>query len=164
MWFALLKHGCQMIFQTMNLWSQIIRFLDVTEIVDLCNSVTDIELLTVSVCPPKSTLKFCVALYYRPPSASVKCFDSLSKNLCNLNPSSFNYFVLIGDFNVNYFCTTSFLYTHLMYCLSPFNLTQVVQSSTRNTPSGSSLIDLIYILNVIFVHMFCSSTSGDLRP
>ena len=25
--------------------------------VDLCNSVTDVELLTVSVCPPKSTLK-----------------------------------------------------------------------------------------------------------
>ena len=25
--------------------------------VDLCNSVTDVELLTVSVCPPKSALK-----------------------------------------------------------------------------------------------------------
>ena len=124
--------------------------------VDLCNSVTDIELLTVSVCPPKSTLKFCVALYYRPPSASVKCFDSLSKNLCNLNPSSFNYFVLIGDFNVNYFCTTSFLYTHLMYCLSPFNLTQVVQSSTRNTPSGASLIDLIFISSMSFLYT-CSA-------
>ena len=31
--------------------------------VDFCHSVTDIELLTVSVCPPKPTLKFLIALY-----------------------------------------------------------------------------------------------------
>ena len=82
--------------------------------VDLCNRVADIELLIVSVAPPNSTLKFCIALFYRPPSANIDSFDCLSRNLYNLNPSSFNKFILVGDFNVNIFCTHSYLYSHLM--------------------------------------------------
>ena len=121
---------------------------------DLCNSVGDIELLTVSVCPHNSTLKICIALYYRPPSASVKCFDCLSINLFNLNTSLFKHFILIGDFNVNYFCTSSFLYTHLMLCLSPFNLTQVVPFRC---------ISYFCIFYIVFVHLFSSPTFGDLR-
>ena len=125
-------------------------------VVDLCDDVDDIELLTVSVCPPKSSLKFCISLYYRPPSASVKCFDCVSRSLCNLNPSSFSKFILLGDFNVNFFCTTSFLCTHLIYSLSPFNLTQVVQSGTHISPSGVSLIDLIFVSSTSFLYT-CSS-------
>ena len=60
--------GCQMIFRTMKLWSQITRrdrdhngggvlmYVHFYFAVDFCHSVTDIELLTVSVCPPKPTL------------------------------------------------------------------------------------------------------------
>ena len=123
---------------------------------DLCNSVGDIELLQVSICSLKYTHKYCIALFYRPPSASVNCFDCLSRNLLNLNPSSFNYFVLLGDFNINYFCTTSFCYAHLMYCLSPFNLTQVVRHSTRVSHSSSTLIDLIFVTSTSFLYT-CSA-------
>ena len=84
--------------------------------VDLHACVADIEF--ISICVTVSNYlspKFCIALYYRPPSASVECFDCLSRNLYNLNPSSFNKFILVGDFNVNYFCTHSYLYSNLMY-------------------------------------------------
>ena len=66
--------------------------------VDLCNTVGDIELLIVSLCFLKSALKYCIALFYRPPSASVNCFDCLSRNIFNLNPSLLKYFILLGDF------------------------------------------------------------------
>ena len=67
--------------------------------VDLHDGVTDIELLIVSVTPPKS-LNF---LFYRPASANVVSLDHLSRTLYTLNPSSFNKIILLGDFNVNYF-------------------------------------------------------------
>ena len=54
------------------------------------------------------------------------------------------------------FCTTSFLYTHLIYCLSPFNLTLVVQSGTHISPSGITLIDLIFVSSTSFLYT-CSS-------
>jgi hypothetical protein len=114
--------------------------------VDLHDKVTDIELLIVSVTPPKSTLKFCIALVYRPPSANVVSLDHLSRNLYTLNPSSFNKFILLGDFNVNYFCTIALL--HL--------LIQVVQSGTYVSPSGVSLIDLIFVSVSSFLYM-CSA-------
>ena len=124
--------------------------------VDLHDGVTDIELLIVSVTPPKSTLNLCIALFYRPPSANVVSLDHLSRTLYTLNPSSFNKFILLGDFNVNYFCTNCYLYPHLMYSLSSFNLTQVVQSGTHVSPSGVSLIDLIFVSAASFLYT-CSA-------
>ena len=89
--------------------------------------IIDAELLIVSVSLSKFSPKFCIALYYRPPSAGVDSFDCLSRNLYNLHPSSFSKFILVGDFNVNFLCAHSHLYTNLMYSLSPFNLIQVVE-------------------------------------
>ena len=69
---------------------------------------------------------------------------------------SFSNFVLLGDFNVNYFNTSSYLYSHLMYCLSPFDLTQVVQSGTHVNASGlTTLIDLIFVSNLSLLDL-CS--------
>ena len=103
-----------------------------------------LELLTVSIECHNPYHKFCIALFYRPPSSSKDIFNSLFNVLHSLNPIVFNNFILIGDFNVNCFLTDSYLYKHLMYCLSPFSFHQIVQSGTHQSSSGnSSLIDLV---------------------
>ena len=105
-----------------------------------------LELLTVSIESHNPYRKFCIALFYRPPSSSKDIFNSLCNVLHSLDPIVFNNFILIGDFNVNCFLTDSYLYKHLMYCLSPFSFHQIVQSGTHQSSSGnSSLIDLVFV-------------------
>ena len=107
--------------------------------------IIDAELLIVSVSLSKFSPKFCIALYYRPPSAGVDSFDCLSRNLYNLHH--------VGDFNV---CAHSHLYTNLMYSLSPFNLIQVVESGTRANQHNVSLLDLIFVSVASFLYT-CSA-------
>jgi len=73
-------------------------------------------------------------LFYRPPSSCIDIFDRLSLALSSLHPAHFTNFVLLGDFNVNFFLTDSFLYRHLHYSLLSFSLTQVVTSATHSQP------------------------------
>ena len=80
----------------------------------LCPNVVGIELLVVRVSSNKSSSKLCLAVYYRPPSSGVDSFSFLSAALMSLNPTVFHKYILLGDFNVNYFCSGSFLYSHLM--------------------------------------------------
>ena len=74
----------------------------------------------------------------------------------NLHPSSFSKFILVGDFNVNFLCAHSHLYTKLMYSLSPFNLIQVVESGTRANQHNVSLLDLIFVSVASFLYT-CSA-------
>ena len=109
-----------------------------------------LELLAVSVSPvgSNSNSKFCISLFHRPPSSGTEVFESLSTALQSLSPEVFNSFVLIGDFNVDYLCTHSFLYKRLFDCLSPFSLCQIVPHATHESPNGTStLIDLAFIPN-----------------
>ena len=106
----------------------------------LCPNVVGIELLVVSVSSYKSSSKLCLAVYYRPPSSGVDSFSFLSAALMSLNPTIFHKYILLGDFNVNYFCSGSFLYSHLMYTIAPFHLTQIVTSGTHVNHSGNTTL------------------------
>ena len=109
----------------------------------------NLELLIISISPQNSSCKVCVSLFYRPPSSNLEFFDNLCLVLQSLNPSVYNSFVLLGDFNVNYFCTHSLLYKRLSDCLSPFSLCQVVSSATHRSSRGTtSLIDLAFVPNL----------------
>ena len=106
------------------------------------------ELLVVSISTFNSFCKFCISLFYHPPSC-VDAIDTLCMTLFSLDPSVFDSFILLGDFNVDYFCITTSLYKRLAECLSPFALHQVVQSATHHSSIGTpSLIDPVFISNV----------------
>ena len=103
-----------------------------------------LEFLAVSV--SNGISKFCISLFYRPPSSPVHVMDSLFTTLETLNISSFTNFVLIGDFNINFHNPSCFLYPKLSNILQSFSLSQVVQDATHNTRNGSeTLIDLALV-------------------
>ena len=110
----------------------------------------DLELLVVSVsCLYRPLVKACYCLFYRPPSSSYDMFNVLCSALHSLSPSNFDSLVLLGDFNVDYLSPQSALYKYFCNCISPFSLTQVVQTATHFTNSGnSSLIDLVFLSDV----------------
>ena len=71
--------------------------------------------------------------------------------LQSLSPTVYNSFVLIGDFNVDYFCTHATLYNRLTYCLAPFSLYQVVSHATHVSPNGSTLYSCLTYLSYVIV-------------
>ena len=111
-------------------------------IVLLPNVPDNLEFLPIS-------FTFCIATFYRPPSSSALYFDSLYCALQKLNIPIFFSFVLVGDFNIDYFCTSHFLYPKLQNMLDSFCLSQVVAGPTHTSSRGNqTLIDLALLSEV----------------
>ena len=91
---------------------------------------------------------FTIAVYYRPPNSTVSHLDTLFTTLCNLDVSLFSNFVLLGDFNINYFCTQTSLFSKLLSVTSSFNLSQVVSEPTRVFNNSCTLIDLVFVSSI----------------
>jgi len=99
---------------------------------------------SVSVCN-----KFCICLFYHPPSSPGFIFDNLCTTLQMVNPAQFSTFILLGDFNVNFCNPQHPLFSHVSDILYNFSLVQVVPSFTHVSPNGStSLIDLALLSDI----------------
>ena len=91
---------------------------------------------------------FSLGVLYNPPDNVSYVLSILTSVLQTLPPSIFSNFLLLGDFNVNYFDTSSAAFCQLDNMLSSFNLYQVVQEPTRVAISGNAtLIDLALVSN-----------------
>ena len=103
-----------------------------------------LELVTVTLYYNK--FKFCISLFYRPPSSSLDVMYMLQNYLELINIPTFNCFVLIGDFNIN-FLDTSVSFFDTFYNI--FGLTQVVNHPTHiHNNLYHSLIDLVFLSNL----------------
>ena len=96
-----------------------------------------LEFLSLSIMSQPISCKFCLCLFYRPPSSPVFIFDNLCTTLRMVNPARFRGFVLLGDFNVNFCNKDHHLFSHVSDVLCTFSLTQVVSSYTYISPTGS---------------------------
>ena len=105
-----------------------------------------LELLTVTLhC---GNYRSCLSLFYRPPSPSVEILSHLHNCLQSINIPQFSSFVLIGDFNINFFDSAHPSFSNLCNILSIFGLTQVVSDHTHIHQGHSySLIDLVLMSN-----------------
>ena len=83
-----------------------------------------LEFLALSV----STIsnKFCICVFYRPPSSPVSIFDNLCTTLQMINPAYFSTFLLLGDFNVDFCNSQHFVFSYLNNLLCSFSLSQVL--------------------------------------
>ena len=104
----------------------------------------DFEFLVVRV--NKNLYKFCIGVFYRPPSSTYQSFVDFCTFLETLNISSFSNFVLLGDFNIDCNNPSHFLYPLLSNLMQTFSLTQVVPEATHlNTKGTATLIDLALV-------------------
>ena len=103
----------------------------------------NLEFLALSVTSALVANKFCICLFYRPPSSCVSIFDNRCTTLQMVNPAQFSTFLLLGDFNVIFYNPQHHLLSHVNDILYSFSLVQVVPSFTHVSPNCStSLIDL----------------------
>ena len=100
-----------------------------------------LELLTLSIL--RDNFKVHVCLFYRPPSSSALIFDTLFSNLESINVGQLSNFILLGDFNVNYF---NMSHPNLCILSSLYCLKQTVTGPTHEHHDGyTSTIDLVFM-------------------
>jgi len=86
--------------------------------------------------------KLCVGLFYRPPSSPVSVLENFCTVLERLDPSYFSNFVLLGDFNIDFYKPHNPQHCKLTEIMHTFSLMQVVGEATHTTSTGKeSLID-----------------------
>ena len=108
-----------------------------------------LELIAFSIKSPLHAAHHCVTVLYRPPSSPASFFDVFYNTLYKISPARFLSFVLVGDFNVDYFCKNHSYFCKLQSILQTLSLSQVVQFPTHATLNGDrSLIDWAVLSNV----------------
>ena len=80
-----------------------------------------------------------VGSFYRPPNSSVNYWELISDSIRKANNCVVK-FIILGDFNTDFFNNPS---QHLMDILNVHQLFQLTNSATRITESTSSCLDLI---------------------
>ena len=104
----------------------------------------ELELIIISVRLQFSSLT--IALFYRPPGTPPAVLDDLLTVLCtNVSPVLLSSFILLEDFNVNYFDTSHHLFSKLLFVTNSLALTQVVSDATYYSTNSNSLIDLVFL-------------------
>ena len=126
---------------------------------------TELELVIVSIMQSHSLAPLTMALFYRPPSSPYNVLDNLLTILCTyIDPSCLANFILLGDFNINFFDTSHPLFSKLTLVSNSLSLTQVVTVPTHVTSTCSSLIDLVFLSthsNLIFCETVAPLSNSD---
>ena len=120
---------------------------------------SELELVIVSIMQSNSLAPLTLALFYRPPSSSYSILDSLLTILCTyIDPPCLANFILLGDFNINFFDTSHPLFPKLHMVSSSLSLTLVVTTPTHFSSTCNSLIDLVFLSSPSSL-IFCQTVS-----
>ena len=125
----------------------------------------DLEFITISISSPHSSHKHCISLLYRPPSLPAATFDDIFAVVHQINPFSFSGFVLIGDFNIDFYNPSHPLFSRLNSFLYSFSLTDYTITHSHQakwrTISYWPISTLWYITTYWLLH---HSPTCKLRP
>ena len=115
------------------------------EIVEEISSVTgNVEQLWISINKP-NTKKQIVANIYRPPNGKLSdAIYEMSESMKKVRNSHSGEITILGDFNVNYNLRHTLPFKQLKDFERKFNLTQLINTSTRLGTKSNSCIDLIF--------------------
>ena len=90
--------------------------------------------------------KFCISVFYRPLSSDVAYFDTFCNAVESLDIVKYSNFILLGDFNIDFYNTGHHLMSRLTNFCNSLMLTQVVTKATHVSSAGNhTLIDLALI-------------------
>ena len=115
------------------------------EIVDELSSISgNVEQLWVSINKP-NTKKQIIANIYRPPGGKLTdAISELSVSMKKVQDSHSGEITILGDLNVNYNLRHTLPFKQLKEFERNFNLTQLINTSTRFGTKSKSCIDLIF--------------------
>ena len=103
----------------------------------------ELELVIVSV--RLLSVSLTIALFYLSPGSQSVILDNLLTAFCtHINPPLLSNFILLRDFNVNYFDTSHPLFSKLLSVSNSLTLTQV-SVPTHYSSNSNSLIDLVFL-------------------
>ena len=88
-------------------------------------------------------VEFGIGVVYKPPVISYSKLTAFERVLSYISPTV-NTVLCTGDFNINYFDAPSLEHTFLNNIALTFNMTQVIDSVTREYNNVGSLIDLFF--------------------
>ena len=109
---------------------------------------SNLELLTLSLQHNIVPTRFCITVFYRPPSSGPSLLDDLSEYLESINSAQFKNFIIIGDFNIDVSSASHPMYNKLCSVMSTHSLDQMVHDYTHTHHNGTtSIIDLLFISN-----------------
>ena len=74
---------------------------DIFQFTQLPQPDSDLELITLTLQHNIVPTRFCISLFYRPPSSTPSLLDDLSEYLESINSAQFKNFIIIGDFNID---------------------------------------------------------------
>ena len=95
----------------------------------------------------RSLKSYVVCNVYRPPNASVRhCFETLGRHFVDSQLLNRDV-IILGDLNCNHMSSFSPEANSLREFISMFNLSQLIEKSTRNTEKSQTLIDVIMTTN-----------------
>lgn len=100
----------------------------------------DIEYLWIST--KINNNKVCIGCVYRPPNVNYKSLQLMDDILAD-NLISSDYIFCLGDFNIDFFNTSSVEFKFLDNIMQAFGLEQVMKKATRIAENSSTLLDLI---------------------
>lgn len=83
---------------------------------------------------------------YKPPSVNYGALSILDDVLASIKPEV-DEIICMGDFNINFHDIAASSTRYLKSVFDTYNLTQIINQSTRITPFSDTLIDLIVITN-----------------
>ena len=91
-------------------------------------------------------------LYYHPPSSQPSSLSDLETALESIPPASMKNFILVGDFNINLLQPDPSYAIELTNITSSFDLSQVVNSPTRETDHSATVTDHVYTLDTRLIN------------
>ena len=119
---------------------------DVFQFTRLPQPDSDLELLTVILQHNILPTRFCITVFYRPPSSASSLLDDLSEYLESINSAQFKNSIIVGDFNIDVSSTSHPMYNKLSSVMSTHSLTQMVDDHTHIHHNGTgSIIDLWFV-------------------
>ena len=121
---------------------------DIFQFTQLPQPDSDLELLTLILQHNTVPTRFCISVFYRPPSSTSSLLDDLSEYLESINSAQFKNFIIIGDFNIDISSSSHPMNNKLCSVMSTHSLSQMVHDYTHIHHNGTrSIIDLLFVSN-----------------
>lgn len=119
---------------------------DTFQLTQLPNPPEDLELLPVILRHNIIPVRFCISIFYRPPSSNPDLLDDICTYFDSIDSAQFTNLVIVGDFNVDMSTYTHPLFQKVNSIMDTYGLSQMVTEFTHVHHNGTkSIIDLLLV-------------------